>query len=292
MARDIAALDVALAAKKKDAIGALRNLARLLVALSGGVDSAVLLAIAREALGPDRLVAVTGRSAAVTSAELSDAETVAQALGVTHVIVDTRELDRPEYRENAGDRCFHCRTELFELLAREAVSRRCDAIAYGAIVDDLGDHRPGMAAARKFGVLAPLLDAKICKNEVRILAKHYELHISEKPAAACLASRIPVGTEVTPERLAQVERAEAALLALGFRRVRVRHHGEIARVEVDADELMRCADPALRAAMAAGVREAGFKYATLDLEGYREGGASRPVDRGLYSIGPQRDVGQ
>ena len=270
--------------KKRLAISLLREHRTVLVALSGGVDSAALLAVACEALGPDRVLAVTGRSSAVTEAEIADAREVARSLKVRHEVVETFELNRPAYRENAGDRCFHCRSELFSVLSRVAKERGMDAIAYGAIVDDLGDHRPGMDAARQLGILAPLLDAGIGKNDVRALAYELDLHISEKPASACLASRIPVGMEVTAERLGEVGRAESAIKGLGFRQFRVRHHGELARLEFGAGEIERLADPDLRLEVVRGVKDAGFKLVAVDLEPYRPSG--------LYSIEPKRPTGQ
>jgi uncharacterized protein len=278
--------------KKEHAAAALGEHQRVLVALSGGVDSATLLAIAREALGPDRLIAVTGRSESVTGDEIRDASRVADRLGVRHEIVDTFEMSRPAYRANAGDRCLHCRTELFEVLRRVADEFGGASVAYGAILDDVGDHRPGMQAAVQFGVLAPLLDARIGKNDIRALAEHYELHVSSKPASACLASRIPAGTEVTAERLGQIARAEGELRRLGFRQLRVRHHGEIARIELGPGEADRLGDAGLRAAVAAGVKAAGFRFVAVDLEGYREGSLNPQASGLLYSIAPQRDGGQ
>jgi len=279
--------------KKQNAISVLRKHRGVLVALSGGVDSATLLAIACEALGPERVLAVTGRSAAVTNGEIEDARLVARALQVDHEIVDTRELDRPGYRANAGDRCFHCRSELFAVLEGTARTRGLEAIAYGAIVDDLGDDRPGMEAARRLGILAPFLEANISKADVRILANQFGIHVHDKPASACLASRIPVGVEVTPERLAQVNRAEAGLRRLGFSVFRVRHHGEIARLEFGDGEAARLDLGTVRQAVVAAVLEAGFKFAVLDLEGYRAGGAGKPsrAER-LYRIDPSRESGQ
>lgn len=263
----------------------------LVVALSGGVDSAVLLWAAVRALGPDRVLAVTGRSPAVPENDLSDAAAVARAVGCRHRVVPTLELERPQYVENRGDRCFHCRTELFEILASLAREEGLEAVAYGAIADDLGDDRPGMRAARDLGVLAPLLEAGMTKQDVRRLAGRAGLPVRDKPAAACLSSRLPVGTPVTPERLRQVERAEAALKSLGFGRVRVRHHGEIARVELDPDGIARAAGPASRLRVVEAVRAAGFRFATLDLEGYRTGGGVARA-AGLYRIEPSRESGQ
>jgi len=272
--------------RRSEVVAALRPRRRLMVALSGGVDSAALLALAVDALGAPNVMAVTGRSEAVTPEEVDDARRVAGVLGVRHRIVTTREMARAGYVANAGDRCFHCRTELFEILADLARSEQIPWIAYGAIVDDLGDDRPGMEAARRLGILAPLLDAGISKSDARTLAKASGLHVSDKPASPCLASRIPRGTEVTAERLGQVAAAEAALRALGFRELRVRHHGEIARLELGQEETRRLASEALRARAVEGVRKAGFLTVVVDPEGYRTPGSR------LYSIRPSRDGGQ
>lgn len=270
--------------KKQRAISLLREHRTVLVALSGGVDSAALLAVACEALGPERVLAVTGRSAAVTEGEIDDARAVARALNVRHELVETFEMERSEYRANTGDRCFHCRSELFSVLSGMAAQQGFDAIAYGAIVDDLGDHRPGMEAARQLGILAPLLDAGMTKEDVRVLANESNLHVHEKPASACLASRIPMGVEVTLARLNEVARAETGLRGLGFRLFRVRHHGEIARVEFGAGELDRLVDSTLRDEIVRAVKTAGFRYVAVDLEPYRQAG--------LYSIEPTRVSGQ
>jgi len=279
--------------KKRRAISLLRKHRGVLVALSGGVDSATLLAIACEALGPERVLAVTGRSEAVTDDEISDAARVARAFRARHEIVDTREIDRPAYRANTGDRCFHCRSELFAILAETAASRGIEAIAYGAIVDDLGDDRPGMEAARRMGIIAPLLDARISKTDVRALAKSMNVHVQDKPASPCLASRIPVGVEVTPERLREVGRAEAALRKLGFSIFRVRHHGELARLELGESERSRIEDPPICEAVVAAVKKAGFRVVVVDPEGYRPGGAAAGSSGGiLYSIAPAVDSGQ
>jgi uncharacterized protein len=274
--------------KKTKVLESLKRYGRVMVALSGGVDSAVVLALAVEALGPDRVLAVTGASSSVPESEIDDARDVARRLGVSHEVVPTFELERERYRANLGDRCFHCRTELFGVLGTLASERGFDAIAYGAILDDAGDHRPGMRAAEDRGILAPLLDAGIGKAEVRVLAAAADLPVREKPAAACLASRIPPGTEVTPERLAQVERAESGIRNLGFRQLRVRHHGDVARVELDDEGIARLASPETRAAVVAVVKAAGFRFVALDLEGYRTGSLN-PV---LHRIRPAREGGQ
>ena len=282
-------LDPVLAAKKEHVLESLRAVPRVLVALSGGVDSAVLLALAVEALGPDRVLAVTGQSPAVPDADLEDARRVAASLGTPHEVVPTHELDRPGYVANAGDRCYHCRTELFDVLAEFAKSRGVASVAYGAIADDLGEDRPGMRAAEERGVRAPLLEAGLGKEEIRLLAAHARLEVQDKPAAACLASRIPTGSEVLPERLRAVGEAEAALRRLGLRQVRVRHHGEIARVETDGGGFALLSDRGLRAAAVAAVRGAGFRFVALDLEGYRSGSVAGAA---LVRIGPAEESGQ
>ncbi len=265
-------------AGERAALDLLRGLGRVVVALSGGVDSAALLALAVEALGRDNVLAATAVSASLPTWELEDARAVARALGVRHAIVETRELQREDYRANRGDRCFHCRSELFERLAELAQREGYAAVAYGAIRDDLLDFRPGMKAARSLGAVAPLLEAGLTKEDVREIARRRGLPVSDKPAAACLASRIPVGTPVTPERLARIARAEAALRELGLRQLRVRDHGDVARVELDAEGLGRLADPTFRRELASAVRDAGFRFAAVDLEGYRPGSLNNPPE--------------
>jgi uncharacterized protein len=262
-------LDGGLSARARAAMSVMEAPCNLIVALSGGVDSGVLLALAVAARGPSRVVAATGDSPSLARDDLAAARGVARHLGVRHVVVETRELDRPAYRANAGDRCFHCRTELFEVLA--ALARRAEGgeVAYGAIADDSPADRPGMAAAEQHGILAPLRVAGLDKRDVRRLAAAAGLPVQDKPASPCLASRLPVGTLVTPDRLARVERAEAVLRALGFGRLRVRDHHPVARVEVGAEEMARLVEPAVRSAVVEGLKQAGFPMVTVDLEGYR-----------------------
>jgi pyridinium-3,5-biscarboxylic acid mononucleotide sulfurtransferase len=281
-----------LEARKARALDVLRARNRVIVALSGGVDSAVLTTLAAEALGPDRVLAVTGVSDSLAEGETEDARSVCAILGVPHRTVQTREILRPEYVANAGDRCYHCRTELFEVLGAMARSLGYEAVAYGAIVEDGDDFRPGMAAAVEHGAIAPLLEAGLDKAGVRALAGEAGIPVRDKPASACLASRIPVGTAVTPERLRQVDRAESALRALGFGQLRVRHHGEVARLELDAEGVRRLADDGLRAEAAAAVRAAGFRFVAVDLEGYRTGSLNPDAAAVLYRIGPARESGQ
>lgn len=286
--------DQRLIVKKNTALERIRGLGEVLVALSGGVDSAVLLALAVEALGPSRVLAATAVSASVPSGELDDARAIARALGVRHEEVRTRELDNEAYRANRGDRCFHCRSEMFEVFRDLARDRGISAVAYGAIRDDLGDDRPGMRAAEDRGVVAPLLEAGMGKEDVRALAAEAGLAVGDKPASACLASRIPVGTEVTAERLRQVDVAESALRGLGLRQLRVRHHGDVARIELDEEGERLLGRPGMRSEVVRAVRSAGFRYVSLDLEGYRQGSLNpeREEAEPLYRIGPARDKGQ
>jgi uncharacterized protein len=267
---------------------------RLIVALSGGVDSAVLLWLAVEALGLDNVLAVTGGSDSVSAEDLQDAREVAGYLGANWKILKTNEMERAGYQANAGDRCFHCRAELFEVLGGYASEHGYDAVAYGAILDDTGDFRPGMDAAAQAGALAPLLEGRLSKDDVRELAGQAGLPVKDKPAAACLSSRIPVGSMVTPERLAQVGEAEKMLRKLGFVQFRVRHHDEIARLELDqeGDRLIR--DDDVRRQAVAAVKAAGFRFVAVDLEGYRTGSLNpEPPESGkLYRIGPASESGQ
>ncbi|MDA1221396.1 MAG: ATP-dependent sacrificial sulfur transferase LarE [Planctomycetota bacterium] len=259
-------------AKESALLRQLGALDGLVVAFSGGVDSAVLLHAGIRALGRDRVVAVTARSASLPAAELTDAARVTAELDAVHEIVDTDELARPGYRQNDRDRCYHCKAELFDVIDRvvRAVERhRGWSVAFGAIVDDLSDHRPGARAAMERGVLAPLADAGFDKAAVRAYARAHGISVADKPSFACLASRIPYGTEVHAATLSQLERAEAAVRALGFEQFRVRHHGTVARLEVEPQALPRALE--LRTALVACLREAGYTYVSLDLVGYRTG---------------------
>lgn len=277
-----------LAEKRRLAVGMIRDRGRIVVALSGGVDSAVLLALAIEAVGRDRVLAVTGHSASLPPEELADAASVAAGLGARHVVAETKELDRPGYRRNAGDRCYHCRSEMFEVLGEFARREGGGFVAYGAIADDLGDYRPGMDAARERGAIAPLLDAGFRKEEVRALAAELGIDVSSKPASACLSSRIPVGDEVTEAKLRQIELAERVLRSEGFHQYRVRHHGTVARLELDSEGDERIQDPDLRARVVSGILAAGFRYVTVDLQGYRTGSVNPEGAATLYRIDPIR----
>ena len=248
----------------------LASLPGAVVAFSGGVDSTALLHACAQALGAS-VVAVTADSPSLPRAELADAQALARSLGVRHVVVPTHELERPGYRANAGDRCYHCKHELFVTVAtnRAAIAPADWPVVYGAITDDLGDHRPGQRAAAEHGVRGPLADAGFAKSDVRRYAKERGLRAADKPAAACLASRVPYGLPVDAATLARIERAEAAVKALGFRQFRVRHHDRVARVEIAPEELE--AAFAQRLAIGRAVKAAGYTFVALDVDGYRSG---------------------
>jgi uncharacterized protein len=260
----------ALLAKQADLFGELASTKRLMVAFSGGVDSSYLAWAAHRVLGPDSL-AVTAVSPSYPASHRAMAESIVADVGLAHRFVDTREMERGAYRANAPDRCYHCKTELFDVMARLGEELGFDHVAYGVNTDDTRDFRPGHRAADEHGVLAPLRDAELSKQEIRALSRAAGLPTADLPASACLSSRLPYGTEVTVERLGQVERGEAILHDLGFRQVRLRHHGELARVEIDPEELPRALEPEMAARIAAAIRPLGFRYVTLDLEGYRMG---------------------
>lgn len=248
----------------------LHDFGSVLVCFSGGIDSTLVLSLARQTLG-ERAVALTAVSPSLPASERADAERLASSLGARHVFVDSHEIERPGYVQNGPDRCFHCKTELYELAQQKAVELGLAAIANGTNVDDLGDYRPGLEAARLAGVKSPLVDAGFGKEDVRAAARALGIDAWDKPAAACLSSRIPYGTSVTPARLAQIGGFEAELRALGLRQVRVRFHDQVARIEVALDELARLCAPGVREAVVEGGKRHGFRYVTLDLAGYRQG---------------------
>ncbi len=246
----------------------IRGYGPTLTAFSGGVDSTLVAVIAARVHGA-RALAVTGVSASLATTEREHATALAAELGLRHRLIDTHEMARPGYRQNAGDRCYHCKTELFERLRELARAEGFAAIASGDNLDDLGGHRPGLRAAAELSVRKPLIDAGLGKPLIRALAQRLGLPNHQKPAAPCLASRVPAGTRVNPDLLAQIDAAEAGVRALGFSEFRVRHHGELARIEVAAAELPRALER--RVELLAAVKRAGYLFVTLDLAGFRSG---------------------
>jgi len=245
------------------------GLGTVCVAFSGGVDSSLALAAAARALGAENVVAFTAVSPTYLDEELEVARSVAAQLGVRHAVVSTHEFDDPRFVANSRERCYYCKAALLDEMARVAAQHGCAALADGANADDVHDHRPGMRAAAERGVLHPLMEAGIGKQDVRRLARELGLTVWDAPQQACLASRIPYGEPITPDKLAAVAAAEAGLRELGFRQCRVRHHGVVGRVEIESDELGRALDQ--REEIARRVRAAGFIYAALDLDGFRSG---------------------
>src|SRR5271167_1147183 len=257
-------------AKQENLLAALRRLDSLLVAFSGGADSAYLAWAAHQVLA-DRALAITALSASFSRHDRDEAEKFIASTGLRHQFIETRELENPLYVANNADRCYHCKDELFDQMDSLARSRQFAAIAYGINADDTRDFRPGHRAAHEHHVLAPLLDAGLHKSEIRFLSQRAGLSTWNRPASACLSSRVPYGTAVTPDLLDKIDRAEAVLRALDFRQFRVRAHGELARIEIALDELTRGFDPATSQKITDGVKSAGFSFVTLDLEGYRQG---------------------
>ncbi len=265
--------------KQDDLLARLRAMGRVIVAYSGGTDSAYLAWAAHEALG-DNAVAITADSASIPESHKRDAEEFARSCGFRHEYVDTHEFDNPDYVRNAPDRCFHCKDELFSRLEQLGAERGIQHIVYGVNVDDLGDYRPGQQAARSHEVKAPLVDARLTKAEIRELSRLAGLPTWDRPASACLSSRIPYGTPVTKETIKTVEDGEEAIRALGFRQFRVRFHGELVRLEIARDELERALTLEMADRFTKIFKPLGFHYVTIDLEGYRQGSLNAALGRG------------
>jgi uncharacterized protein len=271
-------LETTLDARQDALFGILRDLSSVVVAYSGGADSAYLAWAAHRVLR-DGAVAITADSASLPESHKRDAAEFAQACGFRHEFIATREFENPEYLKNGPDRCFHCKDELFARLNEIARDRGIAHVVYGVNVDDLGDYRPGQRSAKLHQVKAPLVEAGLNKAAIRELSRRAGLQTWDRPASACLSSRIPYGTPVTIENVKTVERAEEAIRALGFRQIRVRFHGDLARIEIAPDELERALQTDMARAFLGVFKPLGFHYVTLDLEGYRQGSLNASLKR-------------
>ena len=249
----------------------LRALRSVVVAFSGGVDSAFVLKAAVVALDRDHVLAVTGRSPSVPAAELAGVAELAAEIGAAHEFLDTREFEDPRYLANPPNRCYFCKTELYANLRGWAAARGFAEVINGVNADDLSDHRPGLTAADEHGIRAPLAECGISKAQLRAMAASLGLSVADKPASPCLSSRVQYGESITPEKLRMIDEAETLLRSLGFRECRVRHHNDVARIEVPAREIARFADESLRARVDDFLRTLGYRYVTLDLRGFRSG---------------------
>ena len=253
---------------------------RMIIAYSGGVDSTLVAAVARRVLGREHALVAIGDSASLPRHELDEARSLADELDLELIEVRPGEQDDPDYQANAGNRCYFCKIHLYETLSKVAVDRGVRFIANGTNVDDLGDHRPGLKAADEHEVISPLKEAGFTKSDVRILAKHLNLRNADKPASACLASRIPFGIRVTPERLLRVERAETALRELGFIGFRVRDHDLVARIELPLEQISRVLEGKVRESIVNNLRAVGYNFVALDLAGFHSGSGNVLLDQG------------
>jgi pyridinium-3,5-biscarboxylic acid mononucleotide sulfurtransferase len=270
-------LPMELRVKRDRLLELLRGMRRVAVAFSGGIDSTVVAKAGFLAPGADA-VAVTADSASVPRAEIAEARSLAQRIGIRHQVVATDEFANPDYLKNDGTRCYHCKDELYQQIENLLPGLGCEVICSGANLDDLGDYRPGLIAAAEHKVRHPLQEAGFTKADVRALALHWDMPTWDKPASPCLSSRLAPGVEVTPERTARVEAAEAYLKKLGYREFRVRlHEGELARIEVPPDGLARLAEPQVCAELVRHLKSLGFRYVTLDLEGFRSGSLNEMI---------------
>ena len=262
--------DKTLLQKRSDLVNILEQMRSVIVAYSGGVDSAFLAAVANEALGRKAL-SVTAVSPSLAPSELDEATDLANRIGLNFMTIETNEIDRPDYQANNPDRCFFCKDELYTHLVRFAEEESFDSIVNGTNVDDLGDYRPGIEAAKQYGVRSPLVEAELTKDDIRALSRDMDIPTWDKPAQACLSSRIPYGTTVTVEALTKIAKAEQFLRSKGFKQLRVRHHDTIARIEIEPSDFSAITSEPLRSEINQEFKNIGYSYITLDLDGFRSG---------------------
>ena len=266
--------------KEKQLESNIKSMGSVLVAFSGGVDSTLVLAVAHSVLGKN-VLAVTAQSPSLPMRELSATKELADHIGVEHLIIQTDEMSSPKYIQNPVDRCYYCKSELYGKLEKIAAERKFNHIVNGINLDDMGDHRPGIGAAREADVKSPLCDAEFCKQDVRDLSKKLGLSTWEKPAMACLSSRIPYGQEVTERKLSMIEQAEDVLLAMGFKQLRVRHHGDIARIEFNKEDISRFFSNGLADTVQRKFTDIGFNFTTVDIAGFKSGRLNESIDKKL-----------
>ncbi|GMU35444.1 MAG: ATP-binding protein [Planctomycetia bacterium] len=272
------------ATKVEEARAILRSLGRVAVAFSGGVDSTFVLKLAVQTLGQANVLAVTGRSPSIASAEVEEAVRLALAIGAEHLVISTQEFNDPDYIANPTNRCYYCKTELYTRMKPFIAERGFDAIVNGTNADDLGDYRPGLSAAGEHSVRAPAAEAGLTKSEIRTLSAEMGLPTHDKPAGPCLSSRVQYGESITPEKLRMIEAAETMLHDLGFRECRVRHHDKLARIEVPAGQIERLASPDLRMKVDAAFRELGYQYVCIDIRGFRSGSMNEVIAFGVKQL--------